>query len=404
MIPAMAWRNIWRNKTRSVTIMLSVAIGLLSGIAVMALYKGMMSSRVKTVIESETGHIQIHAPQFTKDYKASLVISEGSELLRRLAAEQDIRMLAPRSITQGMLSTATGSSGVRIMGIVPLQEYKLSKLNQKILSGQGFEEEKRNAILLGKKLADKMKLRPGSKLVLTFTDTSENIVAAAFRVSGIYQSDNTRLDERDVYIRQEELNSLLGIGHSLHEIAILINRDSDVDKIKAQLQKQYPALSIETWKEISPETALMVSTIDDYSFIILVIIMLALAFGIINTMLMAVLERTREIGMMTALGMNRLRLFLLILLETVFLTMAGAPVGLLSGWILTTYFNRHGLNLSGFGKDLLSSFGYSSIIYPEFPWDQLILVLTIVLGTALVACLFPALKSLQLQPADALRR
>jgi ABC-type antimicrobial peptide transport system permease subunit len=132
--------------------------------------------------------------------------------------------------------------------------------------------------------------------------------------------------------------------------------------------------------------------------------MLALAFGIINTMLMAVLERTREIGMMTALGMNRLRLFLLILLETVFLTMAGAPVGLLSGWILTTYFNRHGLNLSGFGKDLLSSFGYSSIIYPEFPWDQLILVLTIVLGTALVACLFPALKSLQLQPADALRR
>ncbi|HEU4608872.1 MAG TPA: hypothetical protein VFS31_12240 [Chitinophagaceae bacterium] len=124
MIPAMAWRNIWRNKTRSVTIMLSVAIGLLSGIAVMALYKGMMSSRVKTVIESETGHIQIHAPQFTKDYKASLVIPEGSELLRRLAAEQDIRMLAPRSITQGMLSTATGSSGVRIMGIVPLQENK----------------------------------------------------------------------------------------------------------------------------------------------------------------------------------------------------------------------------------------------------------------------------------------
>ena len=142
-----------------------------------------------------------------------------------------------------------------------------------------------------------------------------------------------------------------------------------------------------------------------YEFhIIIIIIMMALAFGIINTMLMAILERTREIGMMVALGTNRSRIFLLVLLETVFLTLAGTPVGILAGWFATSYFTKHGLDMAGVGKEMMNSFGFDTMIYPEFPGDRLMGVLIIVTATAIIACFFPAMKALKLQPVDALRQ
>jgi ABC-type antimicrobial peptide transport system permease subunit len=132
--------------------------------------------------------------------------------------------------------------------------------------------------------------------------------------------------------------------------------------------------------------------------------MLALAFGIINTMLMAILERTREIGMMVALGMNRVRLFFLVLLETIFLTMIGTPLGLLIVWLATEYFSKSGIDTASFAGKTMSSFGFSTVIYPEFPADELPVVLMIVIITALFSCIFPAIKSGRLQPVEALRK
>lgn len=404
MIFIMAWRNIWRNKLRSSVIMLSVAIGLLTGIAVLALYKGMMRSRVRTVIDAEVSHIQIHDTAFKKDYDPIYVIQQPVKVLNTLSALPQIRLFAARTITQGLLATATGSAGVQINGVVPEDENQISKLKEKIIDGDGFDSLKENQVVIGKKLADKMRVKTGSKLVLTFTDTAVNIVSGAFKVAGIYQSDNTPLDERNVYVNKKDLDILLGTAGGFHEIAMLLKTDEVVQPVKQQLQTLLPGYLVESWDEISPETKLMVDTVDIYSYIIIVIIMFALAFGIINTMLMAILERTREIGLMTALGLNRFKMFLLVLTETVLLTLAGTPIGLLIGWLGCNYYQQRGLDLSGMGKDLMSSFGYSTVVYPEFPVDKLAGVLMIVAGTAVIACLFPAMKALRLQPVDALRR
>jgi len=404
MILIMAWRNIWRNKIRSVVIILSIAIGLFSGIALLALYQGMMKGRVRNVIDSEVGHLQIHHPEFKKDYKPEFTIPDGQNMLKRLAATPEVKLAVPRSITTGMLSTPGGSAGVQINGIIPDQEYLASQLRNKIIEGNAFNSVKKNQILIGKKLADKLKLIIGSKLVLTCIDSSEEIVSGAFRVSAIYQSDNAPLDELNVYITTKELNNMLKIGNQFHEIVLILHNDNSVDTLKERLSKQYISTKIETWREISPETNLLVKTTDQYSYIILVIIMLALAFGIINTMLMAILERTREIGMMLALGTNRIRIFFLVLLETFFLTFAGTPFGIVSSWVVITYFNQKGLNLSGMGNEMMKSFGFGSMIYPEFPADKILNVFFIVFLTALLSCLFPALKALRLQPVEALRR
>lgn len=404
MIFTMAWRNIWRNKMRSIVIMLSIVIGLFAGIAVLALYKGMMTARIRIAIDAEVGHMQLHDNNFKTDYDPKFVLTNGNEVLKAIAKLPGVKFVAARSITNGMLTTTTGSAGVQINGIVPEQEYEVSQLKKKIIEGNVFDTAKKNQLMIGKKLATKMKLKTGSKLVLTCTDTSGNIVSGAFRITAIYQSANAPLDEKNVYLMMQDMNALLTVENSFHEIAVLLNNDDDMPVMQKKMQQQFPLYQIESWKEISPETDLMVNTTNQMSYIIMVIIMFALAFGIINTMLMAILERTKEIGMMVALGTGKLKIFLLVLLETTFLTLAGTPIGFLAGWLATGYYNKNGLDLSGMGKEMMSSFGYSTVIYPEFPAEKFAGVMLIVFCTAIISCLFPAIKALRLKPVEALQR
>ncbi len=403
IIWTIAWRNIWRNKIRSMVIMLSVTIGLLAGIAVLALQVGMLRSRVRTIIEKEVGHLQIHHRDFKNDLETRFTLGavDAGKLLQDFP---QVKAFTTRSIAQGMLVTATGSAGVQVNGISLPEENILSRFNEKIVEGTAFEEQKKNTVIISRKLSDKLKIQMGHKLVLTLTDRENNIISGAFRVSGIFQTVNTPLDEVNVYVRQEDLNALLGTGREFHEIVILLHKDEELESTQENLRKKYPGLLVQSWKEISPETELMVTSINQYTYIIIIIIMLALAFGIVNTMLMAVLERTREMGMMMALGLNRRKMVALIFSETLFLTVAGAPPGILLAWLGIDYFSREGIDISAFSKEAMSSFGFESVIYPEFPYGNIPVITLIVIITAMLSAVLPAVKALRLVPVEALRK
>jgi ABC-type antimicrobial peptide transport system permease subunit len=170
------------------------------------------------------------------------------------------------------------------------------------------------------------------------------------------------------------------------------------------LKRQLPGLDVEDWQTVSPETALVMSSLDVSSFIIITIILIALAFGIINTMLMAVLERTREIGMLMAVGMTKLRLFGMVVLETLLLTLTGCPVGFGVAWLLNKWLSKTGIDLSAIAGNVMKDFGYGAVIYPDLPDDKAWLILKIVFVTALLASVFPAWKALKLKPVEAIRR
>ncbi|MFN5849892.1 MAG: ABC transporter permease, partial [Chitinophagales bacterium] len=319
MIILMAWRNVWRHKARSLVIMLSIALGLFAGIAVLALYEGMLVGRIRTTIDEETGHIQIHHPQFADENEPKYTVSNSKEFIGIIHTIPEIIQINQRSLANGMLSTTSGTAGVKILGVDTMTEYTYSALKQKIIEGNGFRPDKKHQAIIGKKLAQKMKLQVGSKFVLMFNDTSNNLVSSAFRVSSIYRSTNAPLDEKLIYVARDELSELVGLPGQIHEIGLKLKNDEDVDRVLSKLKYKLPHLRIESWKDISPETEFMVKTVDIYSYIIIIIIMIALAFGILNTMLMAILERSKEIGVIAALGASRIRIFILILLETVFL-------------------------------------------------------------------------------------
>jgi ABC-type lipoprotein release transport system permease subunit len=403
MIFSLAWRNIWRNKARGLVIMTSISLGLFAGIAVLALYEGMLKGRIRTLIDEETGHIQIHHSRFADENESKFSIPDREEILRRISGIPEVSEINQRSLAQGMLSTSTGTAGVQVIGIDTLTEFRFSSLKQKIREGTGFKAGKSYQAIIGMKLARKMKLQKGSKMVLMFNDTGNNLVSSAYRISAIYQSTNAPLDERLIYTDRAELSELIGMPGQIHEIALKVDEDGNVEKVCSKLKALLPGLKVEGWKEISPETDFLVQTVDTYSAILIVIIMISLAFGILNTMLMAIMERSREIGMIAALGMSRMRIFSLVLLETIFLSLAGVPLGLFCGWATAFYFNRNGLDLSGMGEDLMSSFGFKTVIYPEFPADKLISVLSIVLVTTLLSSLIPAFKAINMKPVENLK-
>lgn len=399
----MAWRNVWRNRTRSLIIMASVAIGLLAGLCVLGIYDGMIRARVRKVIDWEVAHLQIHRTGFLDDYEAGATLTDAPNIEAFLSQHTGIQSFSMRAITMGMLANATGSTGVEIVGVDVEKEKHTSGLDKKVILGETLRTAHPSDVMVGKKLADRLGLRMGSRLVLTFTDVEKNITAGAFKVCGIYKTNNDRLDERLVYVHREALNHYLGVLEC-HEVAVLLRDDGRVEVTKTQLQGQFPQVEVRTWKENSPETDLMVGTVNQYSYIIVVIIMIALAFGIVNTMLMSVLERTREIGMLNALGMNHAQVFRLVVMETLMLTLVGVPVGMAVSWLGLDYSSKAGIDISSISGAAMSGFGFESIIYPRFPKAQVGSVVTIVFVTALLSSVFPSLKAMRLQPADALRQ
>lgn len=404
IIIQMAWRNIWRNKARSFVIMFSISLGVFAGIMVMALYKGMMRDRIKTLIYQETGHLQIHHPQFKSDYEVTYDIANVPSIVTYLKNNSSVSKFALRSVSQGMLATTNGTSGLQINGIDPNEENQCSELNKKIKLGEPFSDTKKYELLIGEKLAKKMKITVGDKVVLTFTDIHDEIVSAAFRVIGILHTSNSAWEERNVYVKRKDLNELLGKDGLVHEISILLQSNELLTSEKQHISSNFPNELLEDWKQLSPETELMVDTVDITSFIIMGIILIALAFGIINTMLMSILERTREIGMMMALGMNRIKLFLLVLLETFFLTLSGLPLGLLSAFLLSNYIEKNGFSYGSDSEEMMRNFGFGTIIYTEFPYEKLVSIILFVVATAFFSCLYPAIRALKLNPMEALRK
>jgi putative ABC transport system permease protein len=404
MITKIAWRNIWRNPTRSLVIMISVAIGLLAGAFIAAIYWGMGQERFRIAIENEIAHIQIHQPDFTKDFTQIPSMPKAKEMLTTIQQLDGVKAATMRTIAMGMLANATGSAGMQINGIVSEDEAAVSQLKSKVIEGEYFVSKKANGLLLGAKLAKKLKLKLRSKVVLTFQDKEDNLVSAAFWVEGIYQSYNTALDERNVYIHISDLETLLGLSDETHELAVLLQNDELTIPVKKTISQLYPNLKVQDWQEVSPDTALVLSTMGQASMVFVIIILLALAFGIINTMLMAILERTRELGVLMALGMNRMKLFSMILTETVILVLFGSPFGLLIAYGIIKYLSVNGIDLTAVAGNTMGDFGFGNVIYPDLPIDQYFQILILVVITAIISAIFPAIRALRLKPVEAIHR
>ncbi|RKY95911.1 MAG: ABC transporter permease [Ignavibacteriae bacterium] len=410
MIFSIAWKNVWRNKLRSLIVILSIALGLLGGLFYLGFSNGMIQHQISSSIKTQISNIQLHHPEYLINDEMKYSIDNPESVIKKIKTIDDVKSAAYRVKGSAMISSAITGTGVTINGIDPVQEKKVTNLNERIIEGDYFKTKLRDPIVIGQKLADKLRVKIKSKIVITIQDMSGNITYGAFRVVGIYKTENSVFDLANIFVLSDNLNSLIGFDkNKATEIAIAL-KDNDstgvvASKIKGLFSSEIASnkMEIETWQEIQPALKMLNDMTIQFTLIFVIIILVALSFGIINTMLMAIMERVREIGMLMAIGMSKLRVFLMIMLETVFLSVTGGVLGVLLSWIAIEVTNKTGIDLSSVAEGL-NAWGYSSFVRPTLGVSYYILIVALVFITAMIASIFPARKALKLKPAEAVRQ
>jgi ABC-type lipoprotein release transport system permease subunit len=472
MIWSISWKNVWRNKIRSLVVIIATTLGIISGVMVVGIMEGWTKQRLHDAIFNEVSHIQIHNSDYLKNEEILLTVSDTAELIKAINKIPEISTWVIRTRLIAMANTPWANAGVIIYGIDPEKEKKLSEIYKKIVpqGGEYLDSQNTGNILISDKTAEILKLkqyivtqevidnlknenvpddlllilgslkdnryrspkefrealkteftkkqldkyglkitersldyRIRNKVQITMSDETGNPVQGTFRVGGIYKTTNGAFDQAAVFVDSKELAVLYGGTTPLvHEIALLLNDIENADSVKEKLAGISSGNTVSTWKELAPDAAMMNDYMIMYYFLFIGIVMFALAFGIINTMMMTILERTKELGMLMAIGMNRRRVFSMIMLETIFLTMVGAVAGMLSGWAIVGSLGKTGIHFSSWGEGF-EAIGFAARVYPVITPSFFIIITVMVVFTAIISSVWPARKALKLIPVEALR-
>jgi len=334
---------------------------------------------------------------FEKESKYDLALigqdlAKELNIIRYIIDSAVIEKLRVLKVPDNTLAKLKSLTGVRFTN-----EKKFRKSVNSLLSGN----EAKNYGYLIKSTA--WSFREGSRLNLTFLDTENNQVGSVFRLAGIYDIKNTMYEQSMVFVKDDVLKRLTGMDkNSFHQVIIRlddINRTEEGTKV---LKDKLPGYDVVSWKVLQPDLAMMTDYVHQMYAFFMAIILAALAFGIINTMLMVVLERTKELGMLTAIGMNKRKVFSMIMLESVFLSVTGGFTGMIVGWLTVLLSAKSGINFAQYAEGM-EAFGYSAHVYPEISASFFIMITIMIIITGIVSSIYPALKALKLDPAEAIR-
>jgi putative ABC transport system permease protein len=402
MLLKISWRNIWRNKRRSLIVLSSVIVGVIAAILIDGLSNGMLKQMLFNQINSSVSHIQIHKKGFNDNKTVQNYIPDYQKAEQVVKNNPLVKYYSERVITFGLLSSASNSSGVYINGVNPAQEQKVTDINKSIVEGSYLKGEGRE-IVIGKSLAEKLGVGIGDKVVAMSNTPDGSVGSDVFRVTGIYETFSSEFDRINIYIPIQKAQQMLDIGDHVHEIAIITTDYEHADKVKneiaSKLDGDYEVLS---YNDLLPMLILQLDFYKETMLIFNLIIGLALIFGIINVMLMSVLERIREFGVLMSIGMKNSKLFLMIVTESFIIGLIGTAVGIGLGLLIQMPLSNVGLNLSMFAESL-KSFGVGAIIYPETTAENLISLIIMIPLIAVIAAIYPAIKAVKLEPVYAIR-
>ncbi|HIF49142.1 MAG TPA: ABC transporter permease [Cytophagales bacterium] len=395
-----SWRNVWRSKLRSFVVIMSVIFGILGGIIMVAMSYGLNEERMNNAVETYLSHIQIHNKSFSEDYNIKHTINNLTEIEKAINNDDRVTSYSKRIILNGMLSNSNGSYGIQVKGINPSEEIKVTNTYNKIIEGEYFKSKRVNTILVGKKLADRLNLKIKSKVVITFQDENNELISLLYRVEGIFRSGNSRYDEANVFVRNLSIAKNLPNFSGFHEVPILLTDIELKDEVKNELIPYSSNNIVESWDDISIDLAYANEMLGAVLYIFMMIILTGLSFGIVNTMLMAILERKREIGMLMSIGMSRYKIFLMICFETIFLSLVALPFGLVLSYFIVEYYSVVGIDLSIVAAGL-ENFGVGTRLYFKLPNEDYFVVAIMVFIISIISSIFPSVRALKINPVEA---
>ena len=317
---------------------------------------------------------------------------------------KNVSSYSTRIRVDGMAMTANNVQQVTIFGVNPEIEKSVSSISDNLVEGSFFDSLTRSKpIVISQRLADKLKVRMRSKIIFTLADINGDIAYQNFKVVGMFKTNNSLFDQMNVFVIKNDLSGILKIPEGqCHEVAIRVNDELQTEQTATTMAAQLPDLKVQTWKDQSPTLRVVESTMGMYNYILIGIVLVALIFGIVNTMLMVILERTKEIGMLRSLGMHKKKIAMMVTMETIFLCLVGAVIGNIMSYALIEYYGITGLHFEQFSEGF-EQYGMSSSIYPTLNPKFYINITAMVFFTAVFSSIFPIVRAFKLDPASAIR-
>jgi len=400
----MAWRNIWRNWRRTMIAAAAIVLGLILLIFMDAMIKGSDQAMFGNAVRLYGGNVQVHAPGFR--IRASrfpmIPLKNTEEIMQAALAQPQVVSASRRINTLGMVSDLEGTFPVTITGIQPAVESPISLVAENITRGRFLQDDDKNAIIIGKGLADLLKVSVGDRVTLVGRRVNEAMRQHSMTIVGIFDLGLAEAEKGMVFINLPDAQTLYNLRRQETEVSITLQSIGLEDSTKSALQASLPQYEIDSWETLRPEIRRMMDIKAAFSSIFGLVVLLIASIGILNLMLMAVFERTREMGVLAALGLKGRQIMVLFLLEGIFIGFVGAVIGCFLGWMAVLAVGQVGINFS-FASNV-GEIGalLGDRIYPSISIADILGYGLAVLVIAALASLYPALQASRKEPAEAL--
>ena len=399
-----AWRNSLRNWRRTAIAVTAIAVGLAASMVLTAWGRGMFQQMADSAIRLRLAHLSVHAGGYAQDPDISRSLPDGGRAaLVRLATRKGVHP-TPRLEGAGLIQSSRNSGRVAVVGVVPRTEAQVSAVPGSMVAGSylgGTERQRVPPIVIGSAMAERLRVRLGDKVVVHVPGEA---AAGAFRVRGLFRVASTEFERSVAFLQLADAQRLFELPGRVTEVAILLDEPDGATALQQWLRAELPdGQEVLRWQEREPALASMLQLMDDIYWVTYAVVFVAMAFGIANVLIMAVYERTRELGVMRSIGLRGRGVVALVLWESLLLTLIGTALGLGIGLGLVLWMAEEGIDLSAFSEGL-RSWGIGTIIYPRLILDDLVAPVALAATTALVAGLWPAIRAARMPPARAVRQ
>ena len=395
----LSWRNLWRHRRRNGILLAAIAVAVAGVVLLNSMLRGMQADMQNTVIDNLTGHVKVLHPGYLDDPS----IERGFELTAGWSADLPAEAVAgwtARVRVPAVAMSERETRGVQLVGVDPGRE-AISFLGDVSIRGERLAGTDDRRIIIGQALAEQLETDVGRRLVLVTQGADQRNREAGYRIAGVYRADVRGLEKIFVFAGAEALQGLLDTL-AVTEVSVRLTDDAFEGGIVADLVGAFAGLDVLTWKQLEPQAATMVAFADSAVYIYFLVIMGALVFGLVNTLVTAVMERVRELGMLRALGMKPRSVVAQVMVESSLVMVVGVALGLV---VALAAFSAvaDGIDLTAF-DDSLATFGLRPIFVPVLQVGDIVLVVAMSLALGLLASFYPARRAVKLKPLDALRR
>lgn len=404
MLLKLAWLNIWRNKRRTIITATSVFFAVLLAILFRSLTDGIYDNMIHNVVSYSSGYLQIHQKGYWDEQSIDNTFEEDTLLSQTLRKNLNVSNLMPRLQTFALASYADKTKGVLVLGIDPDAEKAVNNLHEKIILGSYLESTEENAVVLGEGLATQLKLNIHDTLVLLGQGYHGSSAAAKFMVKGILKIGALDLNNNIVYMPLKQAQYMHGAEHRLTSISVMLDQTGNLKKQKEAIEGSMDteAYEVMTWNEMMPELYQFIEADSTGHYIIIGILYFIISFGLFGTLLMMIFERKHEFGILIAIGMKKRLLAIILMLESILISLIGCVAGIVAGILVVKWFTWRPIQLTGEIKQVYEDHGIESIIYFSGQEKIFIVQTLVVLALSVLLAFYPGYKVMKLKPVEAI--